>query len=154
PGAASLVRTGPTDWFGLGRAEAVRAALGVDPGSPEATLVGIASALPEDPGTRLARAVAVALLTSPDAGVDIGRVATVPMAADAGGSGRPPDVAGAKGVENGVETHHVVVSHHDPLDLGLVVGRLLVALHGEWLGAELGPRADGSLTLYVVDRQG
>jgi len=142
PGAGSLVRTGPSDWFGLGRAEAVRSALGVHPGSPEADLVGIASTLPEDAGTRLTRAVAVALLTSPDAGVDIGRVAGPPVAADVRESGAP-----------GAEAYRVVVSHHDPVDLGLVVGRLLTALHGEWLDAALGPRSDGSLTLDVVDRQ-
>ena len=33
PGGRDLVRTGPGDWFGYGRVEAVRAALGVEPGS-------------------------------------------------------------------------------------------------------------------------
>ncbi len=144
PGAATLVRTGPSDWFGLGRAEAVRSALGVAPGSREADLVGIASALPEDLGTRLARAVAVALLTSPDAGVDIGPVGGAPAS-------RVTETAGAAGTA-GPAAYRIVVSHHDPVDLGLVVGRLLVALHGEWLDADLGPRSDGSLTLDVVDR--
>ena len=41
PGAGSLVRTGPGDWFALGQVEAVRAALGAPPGSPESDPVGL-----------------------------------------------------------------------------------------------------------------
>jgi len=62
PGARSLVRTGPTDWFGSGRVEAVRASLGVEAGTELAREVGIPSALPEPPATRVARARRVALL--------------------------------------------------------------------------------------------
>ena len=62
PGARSLVRTGPTDWFGSGRVEAVRASLGVEAGTELARKVGIPSALPEPPATRIARARRVALL--------------------------------------------------------------------------------------------
>ena len=72
PGAAALVRTGPQDWFALGRAEAVRAALGVPPGSPAAAEVGVASVEPETRDARVARAVAVALRSCPAAGVDVG----------------------------------------------------------------------------------
>lgn len=61
PGAAGLVRTGPTDWFRLGSAEAVRAALGVTPGSPRAREVGIESVFPETLDERAARAIRVAL---------------------------------------------------------------------------------------------
>lgn len=70
-GAASIVRTGREDWFGLGRAEAVRAALGVAPGSPEAAEVGIPAAWPEDRATRVARAVRVALHGQPDGSADV-----------------------------------------------------------------------------------
>ena len=56
-----------TDWFGYGTAEAVRAALGVEPGSPTASEVGIPSAGPEDMDTRARRALRVALLTCPTA---------------------------------------------------------------------------------------
>ena len=56
PGARSLVRTGPSDWFGSGRVEAVRAALGVEAGTDLATEVGIPSALPEPTAVRLERA--------------------------------------------------------------------------------------------------
>ena len=62
PGARSLVRTGPTDWFGSGRVEAVRASLGVEAGTELAREVGIPSALPEPPATRVERARRVALL--------------------------------------------------------------------------------------------
>jgi coenzyme F420-0:L-glutamate ligase/coenzyme F420-1:gamma-L-glutamate ligase len=62
PGARSLVRTGPTDWFGSGWVEAVRASLGVEAGTELASEVGIPSALPEPPATRVARARRVALL--------------------------------------------------------------------------------------------
>ncbi|MEP6648922.1 MAG: coenzyme F420-0:L-glutamate ligase, partial [Lapillicoccus sp.] len=60
-GGRSLVRTGPSDWFAMGHAEAVRAALGVAPGSELAERVGIASLADETAKVRVARAVAVAL---------------------------------------------------------------------------------------------
>jgi coenzyme F420-0:L-glutamate ligase/coenzyme F420-1:gamma-L-glutamate ligase len=56
------VRTGPTDWFGSGWVEAVRASLGVEAGTELAAEVGIPSALPEPPATRVERARRVALL--------------------------------------------------------------------------------------------
>jgi coenzyme F420-0:L-glutamate ligase/coenzyme F420-1:gamma-L-glutamate ligase len=62
PGAMALVRVGREDWFDLGRAEAVRAALGVAPGSAAAEAVGIPSVGPEPASVRVERAVAVALL--------------------------------------------------------------------------------------------
>lgn len=61
PGARSLVRTGPSDWFALGHREAVRAALGVPPGTAAADAVGIPSVVAEPAGERGARAVRVAL---------------------------------------------------------------------------------------------
>jgi len=66
PGARDLVRTGPQDWFGYGMVEAVRAALGVEPGSPAAAEVGIPFLIPEDAAARASRALRVALLTCPD----------------------------------------------------------------------------------------
>lgn len=62
PGARSLVRTGPGDWFALGHLEAVRAALGAPPATPAADLVGVPEAGPEDDAVRGARAVRLALL--------------------------------------------------------------------------------------------
>jgi coenzyme F420-0:L-glutamate ligase/coenzyme F420-1:gamma-L-glutamate ligase len=72
PGAGSLVRTGREDWFGYGRVEAVRASLGVEPGSPEAEECGIPAVHPEPVGDRVRRAVSVALHGLPDVGVDVG----------------------------------------------------------------------------------
>ncbi len=70
-GARALVRTGPQDWFGYGRAEAVRAALGVEPGSAAAAEVGIPFLFPEDIATRAHRAMRVALLPFPGASAKI-----------------------------------------------------------------------------------
>lgn len=66
-GARDLVRTGPDDWFGLGQVEAVRAALGVQPGSAEATVVGIRPVGGETRADKANRALRVALLLCPDA---------------------------------------------------------------------------------------
>ena len=64
-GARNLVRTGLGDWFGYGAFEAVRAALGVEPGSATSDEIGIPSMGPEDVATRAGRALRVALLTCP-----------------------------------------------------------------------------------------
>ena len=66
-GARDLVRTGPGDWFSLGQAEAVRAALGVTPGSAVAAAVGIPSINAETIAVKASRALRVALLACPDA---------------------------------------------------------------------------------------
>jgi coenzyme F420-0:L-glutamate ligase/coenzyme F420-1:gamma-L-glutamate ligase len=71
-GARSLVRVGREDWFDYGRAEAVRAALGIEPGTAEAADVGIAGVGVEKLSDRLSRAVAVALRGATGAGVDTG----------------------------------------------------------------------------------
>lgn len=71
-GAATLVRTGREDWFAYGHAEAVRAALGTEPGSAQSAEIGIASTAPESRIERVSRAVAVALAGAPDAAVDVG----------------------------------------------------------------------------------
>ncbi|HEX2705664.1 MAG TPA: coenzyme F420-0:L-glutamate ligase, partial [Candidatus Lustribacter sp.] len=47
PGATALLRVGDGDWFGYGAAEAVRASLGVEPGSAAAQVVGVAATGPE-----------------------------------------------------------------------------------------------------------
>jgi coenzyme F420-0:L-glutamate ligase/coenzyme F420-1:gamma-L-glutamate ligase len=72
PGARALIRAGREDWFDYGRAEAIRAALGVEPGSPAAEQLGIASVAPEPVADRLGRAVALALLGAPEVGIDVG----------------------------------------------------------------------------------
>ena len=61
PRGRDLVRTGPGDWFGYGRVEAVRAALGIEPGSPEARAVGVAPAGDDTRLDAVSRAVRAAL---------------------------------------------------------------------------------------------
>jgi coenzyme F420-0:L-glutamate ligase/coenzyme F420-1:gamma-L-glutamate ligase len=65
-GARDIVRTGPRDWFSYGTFEAIRAALGVEPGSPSAIEIGIPSITPEDVATRANRAIRTALLSCHD----------------------------------------------------------------------------------------
>jgi coenzyme F420-0:L-glutamate ligase/coenzyme F420-1:gamma-L-glutamate ligase len=70
--ARDLVRTGLGDWFALGTVEAVRAALGVEPGTAEALAIGVP---PTVGGTRreaLRRAVGLALAADPTGRADIG----------------------------------------------------------------------------------
>ncbi|WP_374970150.1 coenzyme F420-0:L-glutamate ligase [Terrabacter sp. BE26] len=76
-----LVRTGPADWFGYGRVEAVRAALGIEPGSPEAAEVGIAQAAGESRREALSRAVRTALHGFESGTADIGQL-SVTLGAD------------------------------------------------------------------------
>lgn len=107
-GASSLVRTGPDDWFAHGVLEAVRSALGAEPGSAAAVEVGIPSVAPEDPPTRLARAVRLARL------------------------GEPEDTTVEETLD---DTGHVRlrVSGADQLAVGRLSARLEVALRGEHL---------------------
>ncbi len=70
-GARDLVRTGPVDWFGYGTVEAVRAALGVEPGSAQAIVVGIPPMDGETPADKANRAMRVALLSCPDASAHV-----------------------------------------------------------------------------------
>lgn len=107
-GASSLVRTGPDDWFAHGVLEAVRSALGVEPGSAAAAQVGVPSVLPEDRRTRLDRALRLARLGEPEE-------TTVEESLD--------------------DTGHVVlhVSGPDQVAVGRISARLEVALRGERL---------------------
>lgn len=111
PGAAGLVRTGPSDWFGLGRAEAVRAALGVAPGSGLATAVGIESVSPEPLRERATRALRVALAAGDAVDSEVSET-----------GGRVVIRLGAV----------------DPVALGRVWARLEVALAGERLTSTAG----------------
>jgi len=120
-GGRDLVRSGPSDWFGHGRAEAVRAALGVDPGSELAERIGIASTGDEAVAVRLRRAVATAIHDLPEVGADLGSA-------------------------------EVVVSGEDALDVGIAVGRIGVALWGEWLAGRVADRGATSVTIAVTSR--
>lgn len=70
--AGSLVRTGARDWFGHGSVEAVRAALGVEPGSAAAGRIGLPDVRPEPLPDRLRRAVALALHGQTEVAADLG----------------------------------------------------------------------------------
>lgn len=110
-GARSLIRTGPGDWFALGSVEAVRAALGVAPGSGASEELGLPSAGPEDEGTRAERAVRLATADRPDRGC-------VPVQVQVEAPGR-----------------RFVVTGHGDLAHGRMVARLEVARHAEGLGS-------------------
>lgn len=121
PRGRDLVRTGPDDWFGYGRVEAVRAALGIEPGTKASTEVGIPPAARQE-STRLdavARAVRVAL-----AGVDTGTA----------------DI-GQLSVTLGAET---------PFELGRLTARLEAALWCEWLRGTPGPPSADGLSVSVA----
>jgi coenzyme F420-0:L-glutamate ligase / coenzyme F420-1:gamma-L-glutamate ligase len=122
-GGRSLVRTGPEDWFATGAAEAVRAALGVAPGSELAEQVGIPSISDEPVAARVRRGVAVALAArelDDGVGVDVG-------------------------------TDAVVVTGGDPVDRGIVAARIGVALWGEGFASSIEPAAQrGSDSVRVL----
>lgn len=121
-GAAALVRTGPGDWFALGHVEAVRAALGVAPGSQDSTDVGLRSVAPEPLADRVGRVVALALHDVEDGSADV-------------------DVSG--------EVAELVLAAPDPYDLGRLVTRAQVAAASEDLSAEVVARGPASTTLRV-----
>jgi coenzyme F420-0:L-glutamate ligase/coenzyme F420-1:gamma-L-glutamate ligase len=70
-GARDLVRTGPGDWFALGTVEAVRAALGVEPGTPESLAVGVPPPVGSTRREALRRAVGLALAGVPTGRADV-----------------------------------------------------------------------------------
>ena len=81
PRGRDLVRTGPGDWFGYGRVEAVRAALGIEPGSADAADVGLAPAGRDTRLDAVGRAVRVALHGVRSGTADVGPLA-VTLGAD------------------------------------------------------------------------
>ena len=117
PGARALVRVGPGDWFALGHVEAVRAALGVAPGSAEAEEVGIRSVQPDEPlEARVGRVVALALLDVPEGSADVG-------------------------VDAGSGTAEVTLGAPDDYDLGRLVVRVEVAAASEGMSARIVARS-------------
>lgn len=121
-GARSLVRVGPGDWFATGHVEAVRAALGVAPGTAASEEVGLRSVAPEPLGERVGRVVALALHDVPDGSAD---------------------VAVADGHAE------LVLAAADAYDLGRLVVRAEVAAASEDLHAEHTARGVDSVTLRL-----
>lgn len=119
-GADALVRRGGADWFALGHVEAVRAALGVSPGTHEALDIGVPAAGPEEVSIRLSRACALALADG---------LGTIPdRHPRAHLAGARPALAAAR---LDVVQYGVVAEAPDELTLGVLLGRLLPALASE-----------------------
>lgn len=133
-GAAQLVRTGPGDWFALGHVEAVRAALGIRPGSPESEQVGIRAVGGETFGDVVGRVVAVTLLHDEDASVDLQVI-----------DGGQPSTWGTASAE-------VTLGAFDDFALGRLAQRLEVAAAGEGLSVSLGagPTAEHTIIARLV----
>ncbi|MDT0213559.1 coenzyme F420-0:L-glutamate ligase [Rothia sp. ARF10] len=133
-GAAQLVRTGPGDWFAMGHVEAVRAALGVLPGSPESEQVGIRAVGGEAFGDVVSRVVAVTLLHDEDASVDLQVVE----------SGEPATSHAASA--------EVTLGAADDFALGRLAQRLEVAAVGEGLAVSFGagPTAEHTITARLL----
>ena len=128
-GASALVRGAREDWFDYGRVEAIRAALGVEPGSTGAEEIGIASVELEQVHLRIHRALAVACRDLPF------------------GSGADTSTEGI--IEIAADTAYRV---------GLLAARLQVALWGEGLDSRLdaeafvGPHGDTRARITVTER--
>ncbi len=125
-GARGLVRRGPQDWFAMGRAEAVRAALGIAPGSPASERVGIESVQPETLDARAGRAARVALSQGDPATIE-------PLM----------DAITADGIR-------MRITADDPVVLGRVWARLEVALAGERLTSHLADRDARTVRIDVT----
>ncbi|MDE9367704.1 coenzyme F420-0:L-glutamate ligase [Luteipulveratus sp. YIM 133132] len=125
PGARSLVRSDAEDWFSLGRAEAVRDALGVAPGSAESLNIGIESVLPETLTQRVDRALQTALLgcNAVEAAHTADDASTVRLRAT------------------------------DPVELGRAWARFEVALAGERLQCS-GSHDETTVAVHIADPRG
>lgn len=123
-GASSLVRGGAGDWFRLGPVEAVRSALGVEPGSAVSEDIGIRSVGAEPVEERLGRVLRLAL------------------------HGAGADVTGTV-TEVGVR-----LEASDAYGLGRVVERALVAAASEDLAAVATRESDTVATVALRERPG
>jgi len=106
-GARSLVRTADSDWFSLGTHEAVRAALGVGPGTAQAHDAGLRPVHTDPTAARVARAIAVAFRPQVE-----------------------PWHSGTEVTAN-PDLDELLVSGPDAFSVGVVTARLQVALAGE-----------------------
>jgi len=138
-GAADLVRTGAGDWFALGHVEALRAALGVAPGSADSDTVGIRSVGPETLAARMSRVVALTLWADEDASLDLELLDV------------PDDSLGASA--DGEPLAAVTLGASDAFRLGRLAQRLEVAAASEDL-ALIGwgePTAEDTITVSVIN---
>jgi coenzyme F420-0:L-glutamate ligase/coenzyme F420-1:gamma-L-glutamate ligase len=141
PGASALLRAGPQDWFRYGHVEAVRAAVGVPPGSPDAPLVPVG---PTPPADRLARAVAVAQ-ASPHWPIALA-VEVHPL--DAAGDGATAEVLVPAGATGGAGTAVLLAA-------GALAQRIAVLAAAEDLDVVLEPPAgDGRVVVRASQHPG
>jgi coenzyme F420-0:L-glutamate ligase/coenzyme F420-1:gamma-L-glutamate ligase len=133
-GARALVRTGATDWFALGHVEAVRSALGVEPGTDAADGVGVPATGPEDLSARVGRVVALALYGVPEGTADV--AVTESRVSEAGEVDAPGDA-------------EVTLSAPDDYELGRLVERTCVAGASERLVPEVTARGPASVTVVL-----
>nr|WP_206070651.1 coenzyme F420-0:L-glutamate ligase [Knoellia sp. DB2414S] len=109
PGARALIRVGREDWFDYGRAEAVRASLGVEPGALHGAAWLTPSVAPEDVRVRVERALAIASMD--------------PAVGGGGGDASEPGV--------------LEVSADTAYQVGLLAARVAAALWGEGFSATI-----------------
>jgi coenzyme F420-0:L-glutamate ligase/coenzyme F420-1:gamma-L-glutamate ligase len=130
PGAAALLREGDADWFRFGHVEAVRAALGLPPGTDGVAPVPL---IPGDAAERLRRAVDVAL-AAPMWPVAV----EVSVSPDADRDGAHADVVVPAGADPGTL-----------LALGALVQRIAALSASEGLSVSVDPYPSGAPCLTV-----
>lgn len=154
-GARQLVRTGASDWFARGPVEALRAALGVAPGSADSEQVGIRSVGPETFADRVGRVVALTLFADEDASADVALPGGAASGGAASGGALPADRGGAPGAAGitgaGDDLAVVTLGAADDFALGRLTLRLEVAAASEDLEAHLvsAPTAEHTVTVHV-----
>lgn len=140
-GARSLVRTAPGDWFAMGHVEAVRAALGVFPGSEASEAVGLRPALPDGLPARARRAIALAAF-----GID-STIEIEPV-----GSADPvPGWTDPSSGDPGITLLDLLAWLPDAFTFGRFLARLEVAAVAEELVTVVGrPRPDGRVPVRLA----
>ena len=159
-GAALLQRPPEQDWFRWGHAEAVRAALGVPPGSPDVPPQPVSS---PDLVARLGRAVAVAMASptwpvrdgAPHPWVHAALADEADLAEAVVADGGEPSEQEPDEAAMAVFILHPDAGPHEVAALGALVQRALTAAWAEDLDAVMVARdhaAPTSLAIRVIDR--
>ncbi|MDO5503867.1 MAG: coenzyme F420-0:L-glutamate ligase [Actinomycetia bacterium] len=154
PGARQLVRTGPGDWFRVGHIEAVRAALGVDPGSSDSERIGIRGPALDPLEARVARLVRLALHgtgtgTGTDTDTDAGRLNA--------GTGTTADTNTNTNISTDqinvtVTGPEIRLTAADPYLRGRLHARLEVAAYAEDLRVSAWREESDSVLLTFIER--